>query len=135
MQLVGDGVEMLRPDGKPNKRIGPDEVVEKFGVGPDRVIDVQSLAGDSVDNVPGAPGIGIKTAALLIKEYGDLETLLERAGEIKQEKRREALIAHRRPDPAVETPRDAGLRSCRWTSDAGRAWRCGSPTRRRCWGS
>ena len=74
MQLVGDGVQMLDPiKGKP---IGPDEVREKFGVGPDRVVDVQALAGDAVDNVPGAPGIGIKTAALLIQEYGDLETLL-----------------------------------------------------------
>jgi DNA polymerase-1 len=90
MQLVGQGVQMLDPiKGKP---IGPDEVVEKFGVGPDRVVDVQALAGDSVDNVPGAPGIGIKTAALLINEYGDLETLLARAGEIKQPKRRQALI-------------------------------------------
>ena len=90
MQLVGGGVEMY--DAMKNKRIGVDEVEEKFGVGPDRVIDVQSLAGDSVDNVPGAPGIGIKTAALLINEYGDLDSLLERAGEIKQPKRRETLI-------------------------------------------
>ena len=67
---------------------------EKFGVGPDRVIDIQALAGDSVDNVPGAPGIGVKTAALLINEYGDLDTLLERASEIKQNKRRETLIEH-----------------------------------------
>src|SRR3989338_11196875 len=89
MQLIGDGVDMLDP--MKNKRIGPDEVFEKFGVAPNRVIDVQSLAGDSVDNVPGAPGIGIKTAALLIQEYGDLETLLERAGEIKQPKRRGGL--------------------------------------------
>ena len=90
MQLVGGGVEML--DAMKNKRIGVEEVEEKFGVKPDRVIDVQSLAGDSVDNVPGAPGIGIKTAALLINEYGDLDTLLERAGEIKQPKRRQSLI-------------------------------------------
>lgn len=90
MQLVGDGIEML--DAMKNKRIGVEEVEEKFGVGPERVIDVQSLAGDSVDNVPGAPGIGIKTAALLINEYGDLDTLLERAGEIKQPKRRQTLI-------------------------------------------
>ncbi len=90
MQLVGNGVEMLDP--MKNKRIGPDEVFEKFGVAPDRVVDVQALAGDSVDNVPGAPGIGIKTAALLIQIYGDLETLLARAGEIKQPKRREALV-------------------------------------------
>ena len=90
MQLVGNGVEMY--DAMKNKRIGSEQVVEKFGVGPNRVIDVQSLAGDSVDNVPGAPGIGIKTAALLINEYGDLDSLLERAFEIKQPKRRETLI-------------------------------------------
>ncbi|NEY89784.1 DNA polymerase I [Tabrizicola oligotrophica] len=90
MQLVGDGVDMLDP--MKNKRIGLDEVFEKFGVAPNRVVDVQSLAGDSVDNVPGAPGIGLKTAALLIQEYGDLDTLLARAGEIKQPKRREALV-------------------------------------------
>jgi len=90
MQLVGGGVEMLDP--MKNKRIGPDEVFEKFGVDPARVIDVQSLSGDAVDNIPGAPGIGIKTAALLIQEYGDLDSLLERAGEIKQPKRRETLI-------------------------------------------
>lgn len=90
MQLVGDGVDMLDP--MKNKRLGLDEVFEKFGVAPNRVVDVQALAGDSVDNVPGAPGIGLKTAALLIQEYGDLETLLERAGEIKQPKRREALV-------------------------------------------
>ena len=90
MQLVGGGVEML--DAMKNKRIDVEGVQEKFGVGPDRVADVQALAGDSADNVPGAPGIGIKTAALLINEYGDLETLLERADEIKQPKRREALI-------------------------------------------
>ncbi|WP_108816735.1 DNA polymerase I [Loktanella sp. Alg231-35] len=93
MQLVGDGVEMLDP--MKNKRIDSDGVVEKFGVGPERVVDVQALAGDSVDNVPGAPGIGIKTAALLINEYGDLESLLDRAGEIKQPKRRETLIENR----------------------------------------
>ena len=90
MQLIGNGVDMLDP--MKNKRLGPDEVFEKFGVAPNRVVDVQSLAGDSVDNVPGAPGIGIKTAALLIQEYGDLDTLLARAGEIKQPKRREALV-------------------------------------------
>jgi DNA polymerase-1 len=90
MQLVGDGVTML--DTMKNVRIGPDQVFEKFGVMPDKVVDVQALCGDSVDNVPGAPGIGIKTAALLINEFGDLDTLLERAGEIKQEKRRQTLI-------------------------------------------
>ncbi|WP_076366968.1 DNA polymerase I [Phaeovulum vinaykumarii] len=92
MQLVGGGVEML--DAMKNLRIGPDEVRAKFGVGPDRVVDVQALAGDSVDNVPGAPGIGIKTAALLIGEYGDLDTLLERAAEVPQPKRRQTLIEH-----------------------------------------
>ncbi|MGI9478771.1 MAG: DNA polymerase I, partial [Hyphomicrobiaceae bacterium] len=90
MQLVRPGIDML--DTMKNKRMGPDEVFEKFGVTPDKVIDVQSLAGDSVDNVPGVPGIGIKTAAQLITEYGDLDALLERAGEIKQPKRREKLI-------------------------------------------
>ncbi|UWQ03945.1 DNA polymerase I [Aliiroseovarius crassostreae] len=90
MQLVGGGVEMLDP--MKNKRIGVEGVEEKFGVGPDRVVDVQALAGDSVDNVPGAPGIGIKTAALLINEFGDLDSLLARAEEIKQPKRRQTLI-------------------------------------------
>ncbi|UAB88653.1 DNA polymerase I [Ruegeria sp. SCSIO 43209] len=93
MQLVGGGVEML--DAMKNKRVDRDGVVEKFGVGPERVVDVQALAGDSVDNVPGAPGIGVKTAALLINEYGDLETLLDRAEEIKQPKRRQTLIEKR----------------------------------------
>ncbi|MDP2493637.1 DNA polymerase I [Shimia thalassica] len=93
MQLVGGGVEML--DAMKNKRIDRDGVIEKFGVGPERVVDVQALAGDSVDNVPGAPGIGIKTAALLINEYGDLESLLDRAEEIKQPKRRQTLIEKR----------------------------------------
>jgi DNA polymerase I len=89
MQLVGDGVEMFDP--MKSKRIDRDAVIEKFGVGPERVVDVQALAGDSVDNVPGAPGIGLKTAAQLIQEYGDLDTLLSRAHEIKQPKRRESL--------------------------------------------
>ena len=93
MQLVGDGVEMLDP--MKNKRIDREGVLEKFGVGPERRVDVQAFAGDSVDNVPGAPGIGIKTAALLINEYGDLESLLDRAEEIKQPKRRQTLIDHR----------------------------------------
>lgn len=93
MQLVGDGVEMLDP--MKNKRIDRDGVMEKFGVGPERVVDVQALAGDSVDNVPGAPGIGIKTAALLINEFGSLEELLDRAEEIKQPKRRQTLIEKR----------------------------------------
>ncbi|MGR3369366.1 MAG: DNA polymerase I [Sagittula sp.] len=93
MQLVGDGVEMLDP--MKNRRIDREGVMEKFGVGPERVVDVQALAGDSVDNVPGAPGIGIKTAALLINEFGSLEELLDRAEEIKQPKRRETLIEKR----------------------------------------
>jgi DNA polymerase I len=90
MQLVGPGVSML--DTMKNRAIGPDEVRERFGVTPDKVVDVQALAGDSTDNVPGVPGIGVKTAAELINEYGDLDTLLERAGEIRQTKRRERLI-------------------------------------------
>lgn len=90
MQLVGGGVEML--DVMKGKRIDRNGVFEKFGVGPERVVDVQALAGDSVDNVPGAPGIGLKTAALLINEYGDLDSLLERSEEIKQPKRRQSLI-------------------------------------------
>ena len=90
MQLVGDGVSMLDP--AKNLTIGREEVVERFGVGPESVIDVQALAGDSTDNVPGVPGIGVKTAAELIRTYGDLDTLLQRAGEIKQPKRRQNLI-------------------------------------------
>jgi DNA polymerase I len=90
MQLVTDQVTMF--DTMKDRRIGIAEVIEKFGVPPEKVVEVQALAGDSTDNVPGVPGIGIKTAAQLIVEYGDLETLLQRAGEIKQPKRREALI-------------------------------------------
>lgn len=90
MQLVSDKIDMV--DTMKDKFIDAAGVVEKFGVGPDKVIDVQALAGDSVDNVPGVPGIGIKTAAQLIDEYGDLDTLLARAEEIKQNKRRENLI-------------------------------------------
>lgn len=90
MQLVTDKVLMV--DTMKNRKTGPDGVVEKFGVGPDKVVEVQALAGDSVDNVPGVPGIGVKTAALLINEYGDLDTLLDRAEEIKQPKRRQNLI-------------------------------------------
>jgi DNA polymerase I len=90
MQLVTDCVVMY--DTMKDRRIGIPEVIEKFGVPPDKMIEVQALIGDSSDNVPGVPGIGVKTAAQLIGEYGDLETLLARAGEIKQEKRRQALI-------------------------------------------
>ncbi len=90
MQLVGNGVVML--DAMKSKTIDDEGVVEKFGVGPDKVVDVQALAGDSIDNVPGVPGIGVKTAAELINQYGDLETLLAKADEIKQPKRRQNLI-------------------------------------------
>ena len=91
MQLVADDRVMMR-DPMTDRPIGEAEVREKFGVGPDKVIEVQALCGDSTDNVPGVPGIGVKTAAELINTYGDLETLLARATEIKQPKRREALI-------------------------------------------
>ena len=90
MQLLDTGTDMF--DTMKNVRTPASKVVDKFGVGPDKVVDVQALAGDSVDNVPGVPGIGIKTAAQLINEYGDLESLLERAEEIKQPKRRQTLI-------------------------------------------
>ena len=90
MQLVTDCVTMY--DTMKDRRIGIPEVIEKFGVPPEKVVEVQALAGDSTDNVPGVPGIGVKTAAQLIAEYGDLEGLLTHAGEIKQPKRREALI-------------------------------------------
>ena len=91
MQLVEDGKVQLF-DTMKNKRIGSAEVIERFGVPPSKVVEVQALAGDSTDNVPGVPGIGVKTAAELINTYGDLETLLKRAGEIKQPKRRETLM-------------------------------------------
>src|SRR6201991_5170031 len=114
MQLIRPGVEMMDPIKK--VKLGPEAVMEKFGVTPDKVVDVQALAGDSTDNVPGVPGIGVKTAAQLINEYGDLETLLARAGEIKQEKRRQNLVENAEmariskrlvalvDDVAVETP-------------------------------
>jgi DNA polymerase I len=130
MQLVGGGVEMF--DAMKNLRIDADGVAEKFGVGPDRVVDVQALAGDSVDNIPGAPGIGIKTAALLINEFGDLEALLERAGEVPQPKRRQTLIEFAdqiRLSKRLVTLDDDRCRSTsRWT-----IWRWWPPTRRCCW--
>ena len=92
MQLVGPNIKMFDP--MKSKDIGVEDVIEKFGVGPQHVIDVQALAGDTSDNVPGVPGVGIKTAAQLINEFGDLESLLERASEIKQPKRRDNLIDH-----------------------------------------
>ncbi|MBN8521583.1 MAG: DNA polymerase I [Alphaproteobacteria bacterium] len=93
MQLVNDHVRLYDPIK--GKYLGTEDVIEKFGVPPAQVVDVQALAGDSVDNVPGVPGIGVKTAAQLISEYGSLETLLDRAGEIKQNKRRETLLEHK----------------------------------------
>jgi DNA polymerase-1 len=93
MQLVRDGVYLFDP--MKNRALDRDAVIEKFGVPPEWVVDVQALAGDSTDNVPGVPGIGLKTAAQLILEYGDLDTLLNRAGEIKQPKRRETLLTNR----------------------------------------
>ena len=90
MQLVSDNVSML--DTMKNKIVQKEEVYEKFGVYPEKVIDVQSLAGDSVDNIPGVPGIGIKTAALLINEYGNLDGLFKNSEKIKQKKRRENII-------------------------------------------
>ena len=92
MQLIRPGVKMYDPMPGRERWIGSKEVEEKFGVPPEKVAEVQSLAGDSTDNVPGVPGIGVKTAAQLINEYGDLETLLKRASEIKQDKRRQSLI-------------------------------------------
>jgi DNA polymerase-1 len=90
MQLVDDNASML--DTMKNRTIKENEVIDKFGVKPNKVIDVQSLAGDSVDNVPGVPGIGIKTAALLINEYDNLDKLIQNASNIKQTKRRESII-------------------------------------------
>jgi DNA polymerase-1 len=92
MQLVGPAVSMYDP--MKDKQIGIPEVIEKWGVPPEKMIDLQALTGDSVDNVPGVPGIGPKTAALLLEQFGDLDTLLARASEIKQEKRREGIIAN-----------------------------------------
>ncbi len=92
MQLVGDGVSLY--DAMKERELGPEEVRQRFGVEPEKVTDVQALAGDSTDNIPGVPGIGVKTAALLINEYGDLENLLAHAREIKQPKRRQRLMEH-----------------------------------------
>ena len=125
MQLVVDGkVELL--DTMKNKRIGSAEVMEKFGVPPSKVIEVQALAGDSTDNVPGVRGIGVKTAAELINQYGDLETLLKRAGEIKQPKRRETLIENAENARISQEAGDA-RRSCAAARRAGRISRCTSP--------
>src|SRR5690554_3308202 len=90
MQLVTDRVWLY--DTMKDRRIGRDEVIERWGVGPELLADLQALTGDSIDNVPGVPGIGPKTAAQLLREYGNLETLMARAGEIRQEKRRENLL-------------------------------------------
>ena len=94
MQMVGPGICMYDPMPGNERHIGPDEVMAKFGVPPEKVVDVQSLAGDSTDNIPGVPGIGIKTAAQLIQEYGDLDTLLANAASIKQQMRRERLMQY-----------------------------------------
>jgi len=117
MQLIDNDGAVRMLDTLKNRWIGPVEVEEKFGVGPDKVIEVQSLAGDSVDNVPGVPGIGLKTAALLINQYGDLENLLAHAGEIKQNKRRQNLIefadqarvSHRLVTLKTDVPVELGL--------------------------
>lgn len=92
MQLIRPGVEFYDP--MKDKFFSPEDVKEKFGVYPDRVVDVQALSGDSIDNVPGVPGIGPKTAAQLVNEYGSLEGVLQHAPEIKQEKRRQLLTEH-----------------------------------------
>ena len=92
MQLIRPGVEMLDPIKQ--KPIGPAEVMEKFGVTPDKMIEVQALIGDSVDNVPGVPGIGPKGAAQLINEFGDVESVLAAAPAMKPSKRRDNLIEH-----------------------------------------
>jgi DNA polymerase I len=92
MQLVGPTVGMYDP--MKDRQIGIPEVIEKWGVPPEKMIDLQALTGDSVDNVPGVPGIGPKTAAQLLEQLGDLDALLARAGEIKQDKRRESIIAN-----------------------------------------
>ena len=93
MQLVSKDIRLYDP--MKSKVIGEKEVLEKFGVKPNQVVDVQSLAGDSSDNIPGVPGIGIKTAAELIQKYKNLDTLLKNAAEIKQNKRRETLIQNK----------------------------------------
>ena len=120
MQLVNDRVMLY--DTMKDKKIGRAEVIEKFGVPPEKVIEVQALIGDSSDNVPGVPGIGVKTAAQLIGEYGDLETLLKRAGEIKQDKRRQ--IADRQCRTSRGCRRNSS-RSTRMSSS-----KCRSPTLR-----
>ena len=126
MQLIRPGVEMLDPIKQ--KPIGPAEVMEKFGVTPDKMVEVQALIGDSIDNVPGVPGIGPKGAAQLIDEFGDLEAVLAAAPAMKPSKRRDMLIEH--ADKARHVPR-AGARCattrrcrCRWTR-----WWCASRDR------
>ena len=125
MQLVGGTIDMV--DTMKDKKIDVDGVMEKFGVAPARVIDVQALAGDSVDNVPGVPGIGIKTAAQLIDEFGDLDALLARAEEIKQPKRRENLVNFaeqaRISRDLVTLRRDAPMPVALKTWRAPRLWR------------
>ena len=118
MQLVSDKVLFYdfesgtkgKPGYRPERRIDRQGVIEYFGVPPEKVIDVQALVGDTSDNVPGVPGIGIKTASQLITEYGDLETLLARAEEIKQPKRRELLIGFAEQARLSRTAGDARRR-------------------------
>ncbi len=134
MQLIEPGVAMYDPASgdREERRIGEQEVVDYFGAPPSKVIDIQALAGDSTDNVPGAPGIGVKTAAQLIAEYGDLETLLARAGRDQAaEAARDAdQPRERREDPHLETARHAGARrrssKRRSTASACRRWRAKS---------
>ena len=116
MQLIRPGVEMLDPIKQ--KPIGPAEVMEKFGVTPDKMVEVQALIGDSVDNVPGVPGIGPKGAAQLINEFGDLETVLAAAPAMKPSKRRDMLIEHARE--GTDFPRVGAVAGRRTAADAGR---------------
>ena len=129
MQLIVDGVIQLY-DPMKNRALGPEAVMEKFGVGPDKVIDVQALIGDSTDNVPGAPGIGPKTAAELIAMFGSLDAILERANEVKQPKRRETLINFA---DQIRLSRQLVTLRTMWRSRRnGKTSRCASPNRPCC---
>ena len=132
MQLVQPGVSML--DTMKNKTIGPDEVRERFGVPPDKVVDVQALAGDSTDNVPGVPGIGVKTAAELINEYGDLEIAARpcRRDQAAQAPRAADRVRH----AGAALARSGHAQGRRAARSAGRgSLACAIPSRRRCWAS
>ena len=121
MQLVGDGLDML--DTMQNRRFTPEMVREKFGVGPDKLGEVLALMGDSVDNVPGVPGIGPKFAADLINEFGDVESVLARVDEVKRPKQREALAG------TTRLPRGCRANWCGCTATC----RCPSPSPRWRW--